>query len=589
MSNPIAQPSAGPRRLWIPAVLIAAQLTCLALPYTVEFEDIGMMFGILFLGPMVTSAGVALWWLFLSGLPWLDRLLGLFVVVGAAAAGFFLSDPTFQVALTIYGLSALTTLWVGYLLLTAWLNWPARRVGLVLTMLLAAAGCTLLRLEGTYGNFVLQIGYRFGETSEDRYLKGLAGVKGTASPDAAPVRLAPGDWPGFRGPARDARLTGVTVPTDWENNPPKQLWKQPIGPGWSSFAVVGNRLYTQEQRGPKEVVVCLDAGTGKQVWEHADEARFTEPIAGAGPRATPTFHEGKVYALGAKGTLNCLDAATGKKAWARDIVEDSGSKPQPGGWWGYSSSPLVSRGVVIVVASFTKGKCALGYKADTGDLAWAAGDGKHSYSSAHPITLGGAEQVLVPADGGLTSIDPTTGKVLWQHDWKSPNDMARCTQPAVVAEGDLVLGAGLKEGARRLQLRPSADAWASEEVWTTKAISPYFNDLVVHKGHIYGFDTDFFTCVDVEKGEKRWRARGYGQGQVLLLADQGLLLILSEKGDVALVKADPEKHTVVGRFKAIEGKTWNHPVVAHGRLFVRNGNEAACYQLAPDTSSSESK
>jgi hypothetical protein len=118
-----------------------------------------------------------------------------------------------------------------------------------------------------------------------------------------------------------------------------------------------------------------------------------------------------------------------------------------------------------------------------------------------------------------------------------------------------------------------------EERWASRAIKHFFSDLVIHQGHLYGFDVNLFTCVDLEEGQGRWRARGYGNGQVLLLADQGLLLVLTEKGEVALVRASPEGHRELGRFPAIQGKTWNHPVVAHGKLFVRNSEEAAGYQL----------
>lgn len=119
-------------------------------------------------------------------------------------------------------------------------------------------------------------------------------------------------------------------------------------------------------------------------------------------------------------------------------------------------------------------------------------------------------------------------------------------------------------------------------VWETKAINPYFNDLVVHGGHIYGFNNSFFVCLDLESGKGKWKARGYGNGQVLLLPDQDLLLILSEKGEVALVEATPAGHKEISRFQALDGKTWNHPVVAHSKLFVRNGEEAACYELKQD-------
>jgi outer membrane protein assembly factor BamB len=143
-------------------------------------------------------------------------------------------------------------------------------------------------------------------------------------------------------------------------------------------------------------------------------------------------------------------------------------------------------------------------------------------------------------------------------------------------------------GARRVHVTQEGDGWSEKQVWETKAIKPYYNDLVIYKDHLYGFDGNFFTCVTLADGQKKWRERGYGNGQVLLLADQGLLLILSEKGDVALVEATPEKHKEIARIPAIKGKTWNHPVLAHGKLFVRNGEEMACFQLKEEASKESS-
>jgi len=341
--------------------------------------------------------------------------------------------------------------------------------------------------------------------------------------------------------------------------------------------VVGDRLYTQEQRGEQEVVVCYSADTGDEIWSHGDAVRFTEVVSGAGPRATPTFHEGKIYALGAKGVLNCLDAATGRPLWSRDIVADSGAKVPI---WGFSASPLVARGVVTVFAGGPDGKSVLGYQAASGELAWAAGEGQLSYGSPHLARLGGVEQVLMATDAGLTAFHPTTGDVLWRHGWPSGDGMARIVQPAILSDSDVLIGTGMKVGTRRLHVTRGDDGWADKEVWTTKAINPYFNDLVIHEGHLYGFDGIFFTCVSLEDGQGKWRERGYGGGQVLLLADQGLLLVLTEKtGEVALVRATPDELQELGRFKVIEGKAWNHPVVARGKLFVRNGEEMACFEL----------
>jgi outer membrane protein assembly factor BamB len=569
-----------PLRLWPAVLIVAAEWLLITVPGWI-IPGTMTQFMLMMYAPIAASVGLVIWWLSASRLDWSDRLLGAFVFLAGGAAALALCHDSFRFPLIFYGLPAVTAAWVGWLLLSAWMPWPVRRVGLVLAILLAWGGCALFRFDGITGGMDAQLSFRWSPTAEARYLAYLAGAKTGDSvvPASEPITLTAGDWPGFRGPARDGRLTGVRIAAGWDREPPRKLWKRPIGPGWSSFAVVGKRAYTQEQRGDDEAVVCLDAETGEQAWAYTDATRFTEQVSGAGPRATPTFHEGRLYALGANGALNCLDAATGKKIWGRDVARDSGAKvPQ----WGFSSSPLVAGGLVSVFAGGPGGKAVLAYKAESGEPAWSAGEGTHSYCSTQLSRIAGVEQLLVTSDQGLTAFDPATGKVLWDHRWVGREGLARCTQPAVLDDGDVLLGTGFGVGTRRLHLRKKADGWSDEEVWTTKALNPYYNDLVVHRGHLYGFDGIFFTCVRLDDGEKCWRVRGYGNGQVLLLAEQGLLLVLSEKGEVVLLKADPEKHAVVGRFQAIQGKTWNHPVVAQGKLFVRNGEEVACFRLAPE-------
>lgn len=258
-------------------------------------------------------------------------------------------------------------------------------------------------------------------------------------------------------------------------------------------------------------------------------------------------------------------------------MTDSGAKvPQ----WGFSSSPLVSEGIVTVFAGAPGGKSVLGYRAGTGELAWSAGEGSLSYGSTQRAQLAGVQQLLITTDVGLTAFRPETGEVLWLHRWPTEG-VARCVQPTLLSDSDVLIGTGMGVGTRRISVSHESDNWPIKELWTSRSIKPYYNDLVVHKEYLYGFDGNIFMCVGLDDGRPRWKARGYGNGQVLLLVDQALLLVLSETGDVVLVAAEPEKHQEIARFKAIEGKTWNHPVIAHGKLFVRNGEEAACFELKP--------
>ncbi len=577
-------------RLW-PGVAIVALLWIIRegvqlLPPSPPLFQVAYMFT-----PMAATAAILGWWLFGSRLRWADRLGTGAAIVLIVAATIFLTLKTFTfMGLLFYALPTLLTVWVGWLVVTYRLAWPVRRAGLIAAILLVCGCVTLLRVDGMDGSFNPAFSWRWTPTAEDRMLASLtaaphAAATETATADAAGssstgetarLELSPGDWPGFRGAGRDSHLSGVEIATDWQASPPRPLWKHLIGPGWSSLAVIGDRVFTQEQRGDNEMVVCYDAATGAELWAHSDPTRFTEVVAGPGPRGTPTFDDGLIYAQGASGHLNCLDAATGALVWTHDIMADSGATLP---MWGFASSPLVAQGIVTVFAGGPN-KSVLGYNAKSGELVWSAGEGKLSYCSTQLTNIDGVEQLLMATEVGLTSFRPATGEILWVHDWSS-DKVARIIQPALLDKTDVLIGTGLGIGTRRIHVGHEGDTWPTEERWTTRSIKPYYNDLVVLGDSLYGFDGNIFMCVGLEDGAVRWKKRGYGNGQVLLLADQKLLLVLSEEGEVALVEAQPEKHKEIARFKALEGKTWNHPVIAHGKLFVRNAEEIACFELAP--------
>jgi outer membrane protein assembly factor BamB len=535
-------------------------------------------------GPMIGAGLVLLLWLFLSRVPWRDRFLVLLVVLAGAATVLFTDAIGPEVGgfkIVLYALPAALTAGALWLLLTPPLGWSWRRLGLVVALLLPMGYYALLRLDGVWGEFTPSLSWRWSETTE---AQSLAEIRRRQAPTpmsapAKPLELEPGDWPGFRGAERDGKLHGVRLATNWAKDPPQLVWKQRIGPGWSSFAVLGNRLYTQEQRGDDEVVVCYEADSGKEQWVHRDEGvRFVEAVGGNGPRATPTFAAGRLYTLGAKGKLNCLDAATGKLHWSREVTEDAGAKVP---MWAYASSPLVVQGLVAVFAGGPGHKAVQAYDAETGAPKWAAGEGTHSYSSPQLMTIHGALQVVIVSEQGLSGIDPRDGNVLWNYAWDE--GIQRVIQPARIGESDFLLGTTFAKGTRRLHVSHGKNGWTVEQVWQTKAISPYFNDMVIYDNHLYGFDGTFLVCVSLDDGKRCWKERGYGAGQVLLLDDQGILLVSTETGDIALVAAQPSALNELARITALEGKTWNHPVIAHGRLYVRNDHWMACYQLKTET------
>jgi outer membrane protein assembly factor BamB len=540
-----------------------------------------MFMTVYFMGPLALTVGILGWWLFASRIPWTDRLLGAFLFLAAGGVAIVVCGNDFPVmAMILYALQAVITVWIGWLVFSFPLGWSAvRRIGTYAAIVLGWGAIMLLRVDGMDGEFVADFNWRWTPTAEQQLLAELrqtsASAAGAERPDAsaAPLVVGPGDWAEFRGPNRDSRVEGVRIATDWSANPPKELWRKRVGPGWSSFCVVGDRFFTQEQRGEEEMVVCYDSRTGEEIWTHADAARFNEVVAGPGPRATPTFHDGKLYVQGASGIVSSLDAATGEKIWSRNLVEDvKATVPM----WGFSASPLVKEGLVTVFGG-AEGKAVVAYDAGTGELRWTGGDGLMSYASTHLASIDGVEQLLMATNVGLYSFDPASGKELWMHEWTS--DAARIVQPAVVEGNDVILGTGMGVGTRRIHVARDDDAWKTEEVWTTKQFKPYFNDFVVHEGSLYGFDGAIFSCIDAETGDVLWKERGYGSGQVLLLADQGLLIVLAETGEVALLEANSEELRELAKILALTGKTWNHPVVAHGLLLVRNGEEMVCFEL----------
>jgi outer membrane protein assembly factor BamB len=570
-------------RLWPGVVAVALMWGLMYIPAWVahgtEFFYACVMFGIslaqlLFLG----------WWLFFSRVPWKSRIL---VLIGCAVIGYvahLLAHPSYKHLILFFVPPWVFTVWIVWLVVSGGMRWQVRQTGLFVAFIITWGLFTLVRADGVDGNFAADLSFRWKPSAEEKFLAKADAKKPAPVVAAKPLELQAGDWPGFRGANRDSRLTGVNVATNWKEKPPRELWRRAVGPGWSSFAVIGNHAFTQEQMDQDEAIVCYDADTGNKIWEHRDQTRFWEEMAGAGPRATPTFHDGKIYSLGANGVLNCLDAATGKQIWSRNIA-DNPDVDIP--YWGFASSPLISSGLAMVYAGGGKKKDEgvvglFAFKADTGEPAWTIGKGRGTYCSVHPARINGVDQFIMVTNKGLTSYYPATGDELWNYEWEMDENFNRAVQPTVINDADVLLSTGFGKGVRRVHIAQDSGKWTTSEVWSSKAISPYYNDVVVYNDHLYGLDTGFLTCVSLADGKRKWKVRGYDSGQVLLLADQGVLLVQCEKGDVALVAANPDNHQELGRIPALKGKTWNHPVIAHGKLFVRNGEEAACFELKPE-------
>jgi outer membrane protein assembly factor BamB len=278
------------------------------------------------------------------------------------------------------------------------------------------------------------------------------------------------------------------------------------------------------------LVVCYELATGRVIWSHTNRVRFSEPMGGDGPRATPTFKDDRVYALGATGILDCLNAATGGLIWTREALSENGL---PNTYFGKSSSPLVVDDLVVVTGGMTNSSTLLAFRCNDGTPAWRAGKDQASFSSPALVTLGGRRQILSVNAASVSGHDPKDGLILWEYTWAN-NQWPKGAQP-VVLEGDRVfLSASFNAGCVLLQVKAGADGSLSvAEVWKNRNMKSEFSNIVARGGFIYGLDDGILACVDIAMGDRKWKDGRYGHGQLILVDD--LLLVQTEPGPIALL------------------------------------------------------
>jgi outer membrane protein assembly factor BamB len=517
------------------------------------------------------------------------------------------TDRQYRVLQTVQTMALVVLTLLLWLLFASRLPRRVRLAALGVVVALAVLGKALFRIRGVTGDVVPILEPRWarndapplpGPRAEDQAPAspaeatepapgGEAGTKPAAlEPGSSPAASVPGgaqapafahlvrDYPQFLGPRRDGTLPDLHLARDWTGRPPRRLWRQRIGAGWSAFAVAGTLAVTQEQRGDEEYVVAYDLATGKPRWSHGDKARYETIIAGIGPRATPTIVDGRVYTLGGTGILNALDLSTGRRLWMHQVVEEAGAKVPD---WGKSCSPLVAGGRVIVSAGGAGGRSLVAYDAGTGAKAWSGGSDRSGYSSPVLATIAGRPQVLIFNQASVSAHDPETGAVLWDHAF--PAEQPNVAQPVPLPGNRVLLSAGYGIGAKLYEIATKDDGGLEARVvWESPRLKSKFANMVVHGGFVFGLDDGVLTCIDPATGERRWKGGRYGHGQILLVGD--LLLVQTEEGELALVEAVPEGHREIARFRILDGKTWNTPALAGSVLLVRNDQEAAAYELA---------
>ncbi len=401
-----------------------------------------------------------------------------------------------------------------------------------------------------------------------------------SAPDVAPPKHeAPShsahlSYPQFLGPQRNGKVAGIKLARDWKTQPPKLLWRNPVGAAWSSFAVVENSAITQEQHGAQEMVVCYGLKTGEIKWRHSDSTKYQSPVAGIGPRATPAIVGNRVYTAGGTGVLNCLALESGERVWSKDLIGDNEAQLN---FWGMSGSPLVLDSLVIVSAGGTPGKSLVAYHAETGARIWSAGNDRAGYSSPLLAMIAGTPQLLIFNRANVVAHATATGEILWQQPW--PNETECVAQPVPLAGDRVFVTSGYGIGCKLFQIsRDEQKVWRSTLVWESIDLKAKFTNVVESEGYVYGLDDGILVCLDLDTGRRQWKRGRYGHGQLMLIGE--LLLIQAENGEVFLVEANPREHLELGGFRALEGKTWNNPAFAAPYLLVRNDREAACYEVA---------
>jgi outer membrane protein assembly factor BamB len=396
----------------------------------------------------------------------------------------------------------------------------------------------------------------------------------SVAPLSAPTApSAPGDWPQWRGPNRDGISTETGLLTTWPPTGPRVLWKVAGGPGHSSFAVADGRVCTLFQDGAAEVILCLDAASGKELWRHRSPGQFFEQYAGTGPHATPAIVDGRVYTVGATGMFHCLDAASGKVLWSHDLLQKF-QAPAPD--YGVSFSPLVEGDLVFTMPGGPAGGAIAAFDRRDGRLVWKALNDQPGYSSPVAATIGGKRQIVFLTGESLVGVGPEDGRLLWQYPWITH---AHCNIATPIVVGSYVfVSSGYGKGCALLEITANATgAFAARPVYQHNRMRNHFSTCVLYNDHFYGFDEAYLVCMELRTGKVLWKQRGFQKGS-LLVAD-GRLIVLGENGVLALAEAGPEQYREQATCTISQSKCWAMPVLTQGKLYVRDQENIMCLDL----------
>jgi outer membrane protein assembly factor BamB len=378
------------------------------------------------------------------------------------------------------------------------------------------------------------------------------------------------NWPQWRGPNRDGISKETGLLKQWPAEGPPLVWKAAgAGGGYSSLSIANGRLITMGLRGEREFVVAFDVATGKEAWATPHGSAFRND-RGDGPRGTPTVDGDRVYALGGSGDLSVLDARTGKLIWTKNILKEFGGRNIT---WGISESPLIV-GDKLLVNPGGPGASIVALNKSDGSLIWKSQSDRAGYSSAIPVQVNGGTQVVFFTDQRAVGLDLKDGRLLWEYA-RAANDTSNAATP--IARGNRVfISSDYGTGGGVVEIKPDGTA---QEIWFSRDMRNHHSSSVLIGDHLYGFSSSILTAVKFDTGEVAWRDRSVGKGS-LVYAD-GRLYCFSENGVVGLVEATPTGYLEKGRFRIQQGNlpTWTHPVVAGGRLYLRDQDTIYAYDV----------
>jgi outer membrane protein assembly factor BamB len=403
---------------------------------------------------------------------------------------------------------------------------------------------------------------------------------------AVAAEPGPNDWPQFLGPRRDSVSSETGLNWQWKTNPPKVLWKVPLGSAFSSLTVVGDRLYTMTRRGKRDLVVCLDTAKGKELWSYdAAPSYIDRQRQGSGPRSTPTYDKGKLYCLLPMGDLVCL-TEQGKHVWTRNTFKETGAvNPMNTDnnfyYWGVSLSPLVVGNQLIVQPGGKKNNSVAAFDKNNGKLLWSAGNDPPGYASPILISVAGQKQIVCPTGQSILGLDPVKGRVLWRYAFG--NEFSATGATPVWKDNLLFVSAAYGAGSAVLELEHKESKWAAREKWKSKKdLQNLFATSPVLGGHIYGCHGDlrafFLRCLDLQTGKVKWEERL--DERWTYLAVDNHLLAWSEKGTLQLLEATPQKYHCKAELpNLLTSKSWAAPALANGRLYLRDQKHVLCLDL----------